>query len=99
MTVTLGHWGRAGLIAAATGAAADHTLRTAIIVGSFGFASVVVGPFVTNFLTNRRQTREIDHRKAELDELLTLAESVTELKDLHDRIKHLEAENARLRRR
>lgn len=98
--MTIPHGLRGLVLAASTAVAADHSLTTAIIVGSFGLAGVVIGPFVTDSLRARRERHRVDHRQEQLNENNHLIEHMlSEMEERDAKIAALEAELARRRRR
>lgn len=100
MRMNIAHGGRAAILMVATGAAADHSLTTAVIVGSFGLAGVIIGPFVTDAVRARRRRVEVDHREEQLTEYREINEHlIGQLDAAGSELEELRRENARLRRR
>lgn len=100
MRMSILHGGRAAALMLATGAAADHSLQSAVIVGSFGLAGIIIGPFITDWVRARRHAHDINHDQAHRDEMLAIVEHYYgELEEKDAMIADLEAQLARRRRR
>lgn len=94
--MSIPHGGTAVLLAAATKIASDHSIIAAVITATSGVLVVIIGPFVADWLRNRRKP-PVDHTVEHEQELLHLSEHF--LGQLEERDEQIERLRDQLRRR
>lgn len=95
--MTPAHGVRGLIIAAGTAVVGDHTIAGAVITALAGVTAVVLGPFIAEFVRNRRKNR-VDHNTEQIEELLHVADHyLDELRKRDATIEERDAEIERLR--